>query len=389
MSTIIYKELAYGSKPVRVLIDEGGTIWLCAYDICRVMSRPQFMCTNPIHTMCPSAVKLKFDPRREAMWAIRRKDVAKYFYLIKNESSHTARTYKQVVEWTEGLTPEVIVNASGVTHKTVKAAQNKTSSSEITVFQYNGTNISFLIGEGTTINATEMAQAFNKSVYDWTRQKSAKEFVKALSAVKGIPCSALIQTVRGGNEQDQQGTWMHEDVAIEFARWLSPAFAIWCNDRIKELLSHGMTAMPKTLDEMIDNPDLVIGMAMRLKEERAAKELAQRERAEALQELSATSNRLSIATPKANYYDAVIEARELYTTLQLAGELGMCYRTLRCKLAKLGVVTTEKGPAILTSGHEDWGEMVMTPGPKKCEFLKWNKLGREKIFALINPELPT
>lgn len=30
---------------------------------------------------------------------------------------------------------------------------------------------------------------------------------------------------------------MHEDVAIEFARWLSPLFSIWCNDRIKELIT--------------------------------------------------------------------------------------------------------------------------------------------------------
>lgn len=50
-----------------------------------------------------------------------------------------------------------------------------------------------------------------------------------------IPVSALIQTVRGGN--GEQGTWMHEDAALEFARWLSPKFAIWCNRRIKELLT--------------------------------------------------------------------------------------------------------------------------------------------------------
>lgn len=339
--------------------------------------------------MCPSAVKLKFEPKRDAMWGIMRKDVAKYFYLVKNENQYTARAYKAIVEWAESLTKEIIINAEGVTHKTATTTEGKPQSSEITVFQYNGTNISFLSGENITVNATEIASAFNKSVADWTRQKSTKEFVNTLSAVKGIPTSALIQVVRGGNEQEKQGTWMHEDVAIEFARWLSPAFAIWCNDRIKELLGHGFTAMPKTLDEMINDPDLVIGMAQKLKEERAAKELAQKERAEALQQLSHTSNQLAAATPKADYYDAIIESRDLYTTLQLAGELGMCYRTLRCKLAKLGVVTTEKGPAILSSGHEDWGEMVITPGPKRCEYLKWNKLGREKIFALINPELPT
>lgn len=39
---------------------------------------------------------------------------------------------------------------------------------------------------------------------------------------------------------------MHEDVALEFARWLSPAFAIWCNDRIKELLMNGTVSTGTT-----------------------------------------------------------------------------------------------------------------------------------------------
>lgn len=41
---------------------------------------------------------------------------------------------------------------------------------------------------------------------------------------------------------------MHEDVALEFARWLSPAFAIWCNDRIKELLLTGKASIPSRSD---------------------------------------------------------------------------------------------------------------------------------------------
>ena len=54
----------------------------------------------------------------------------------------------------------------------------------------------------------------------------------------------FVVTKRGGDKHAEQGTWMHEDVALEFARWLSPEFAIWCNDRIKELLTMGMTATP-------------------------------------------------------------------------------------------------------------------------------------------------
>lgn len=86
-----------------------------------------------------------------------------------------------------------------------------------------------------TVNATQMAKPFGKLVGGWLRLESTKEFLNALSADMRIHTSALIQTVKGGN--GEQGTWMHEDVALEFARWLSPKFAIWCNRRIKELLT--------------------------------------------------------------------------------------------------------------------------------------------------------
>lgn len=87
------------------------------------------------------------------------------------------------------------------------------------------------------VNATEMAKPFGKLVGDWLRLKATTEFTEALSADMHIPISALIQVVKGGNSE--QGTWLHEDVALEFARWLSPSFAIWCNKRIKELLQYG------------------------------------------------------------------------------------------------------------------------------------------------------
>ncbi len=136
-------------------------------------------------------------------------------------------------------------------------------------FDYNGTIIHFSKGDNVMVNATEMAKPFGKLVGDWLRLKTTTEFADALSADMQIPISALIQVVKGGN--NEQGTWMHEDVALEFARWLSPAFAIWCNKRIKELLQYGMTATQPTLEQMINNPDLVISLATQLKSEREEK----------------------------------------------------------------------------------------------------------------------
>lgn len=143
-------------------------------------------------------------------------------------------------------------------------------STTIQNFSYKGSNISFANGKNVMVNATEMAKSFGKYPKDFLVNKQTKEFLSSLSAVRGISPTELVKVVQGGDPQ-MQGTWMHEDVALEFARWLSPSFAIWCNDRIKELLKYGMTATQPTLDEMVNNPDLVIRMATQLKQEREEK----------------------------------------------------------------------------------------------------------------------
>lgn len=109
--------------------------------------------------------------------------------------------------------------------------------SDIQIFKYNGNGVTFRKGNSVMVNATEMAKPFGKLAKDWLSNKSTKEFISTLSAVRTIPLTELVVVKQGGN--GEQGTWLHEDVAVEFARWLSPAFAIWCNDRIKELLANG------------------------------------------------------------------------------------------------------------------------------------------------------
>lgn len=144
------------------------------------------------------------------------------------------------------------------------------------VFNYNGSPITFQIGEATMVNATEMAKPFGKVPKDWLRTSPSKEFISSLSAVRHICPTDLVQVKQGGNDRNAQGTWLHEDVALEFARWLSPAFAIWCNDRIKELLRHGMTATPQTLDAILNDPDTMIRALQALKSEREKVEQANR-----------------------------------------------------------------------------------------------------------------
>ena len=79
------------------------------------------------------------------------------------------------------------------------------------------------------VNATQMAKAFGhgKEPKYWLATQAAKDFIDALSEARNLALADLQQVVCGG---DANGTWFHEDVALEYARWLSPKFAIWCND---------------------------------------------------------------------------------------------------------------------------------------------------------------
>lgn len=137
------------------------------------------------------------------------------------------------------------------------------------IFQYNGSPITFQKGDSVMVNATEMAKPFGKRCNDFLSTKQTKELISSLSAKTGIPATGLVTVNQGGNNQ---GTWMHEDLALVFAQWLSPDFYLWCNDRIKELLQYGMTATQPTLEQMINNPDLVISLATQLKSEREEKQ---------------------------------------------------------------------------------------------------------------------
>lgn len=181
------------------------------------------------------------------------------------------------------------------------------------VYDYKGSQISFMSGNNVMINATQMAKPFGKRPIDWLQNQSSIEYLNELSKVRKSTLADLVQVMKGGNNP---GTWMHEDVALEFARWLSPSFAIWCNDRIKELLQHGITATQPTLEQIISNPDLVIKLATQLKQERAEKE-------ELEQQAIIQSEQLKVAAPKVQYVDIVLHSVNTYTTTQIAKELGM------------------------------------------------------------------
>lgn len=228
------------------------------------------------------------------------------------------------------------------------------------------------------VNATEMAKPFGKSTKDWLRLKSTKDLIDTLSAVRQISLTGLVFVNQGGGSQ---GTWMHEDVAMEFARWLSPKFAIWCNDRIKELLTKGTTSIAH-----LSRKDLAL-MVVQAEEEKERLMLTNERQQATIEQQNAV---IKEQAPKVSYYDETLQSVNTLTTTQIAKELGLDAPKLNQKLKQAGVIFRQSGMWMLRQPYSSWNmtatrtqTYTRSDGSKGTSiYTVWNERGRRFIHAL-------
>lgn len=102
-------------------------------------------------------------------------------------------------------------------------------------------------------DATLMCQKYGKNVNDFFRLKSTKAYLDELSLDTGIAVSNLVETILGKGVQ--QGTWVHPQVALKLAAWLSPRFEVWVFKVIKKLFEQGKVELEEeisVLNEMLE-----------------------------------------------------------------------------------------------------------------------------------------
>lgn len=79
--------------------------------------------------------------------------------------------------------------------------------------------------EGNSLRATAMCKAVGKQYGDYSRLAVTSAFLQELSRSTGIPVDHLAFTTTTG-PNDERGTWVHPDVAINLGQWCSPKFAV-------------------------------------------------------------------------------------------------------------------------------------------------------------------
>ncbi len=107
------------------------------------------------------------------------------------------------------------------------------------------------------LNATVMCKAGNKLFADYIRLDSTKEFIRAyikefkkelnvVDSDMGYPITTLVNSKKGGKNQ---GTWIHPELAIDLARWISPKFAVKVIRIVHKYASNDLTLIQDIVEK--------------------------------------------------------------------------------------------------------------------------------------------
>lgn len=220
-------------------------------------------------------------------------------------------------------------------------------------FSYNGNEVLFDIKDDVMVNATQLAKIYGKRPNDYLSLPATNQLISAITRKYGIAENQLVRTERGGMAP---GTWMHRLIVVDFCQWLDIDLKLWCTEKLDELMRYGMTATQPTLEQMINNPDLVISLATQLKNEREEKARLEQEK----KQLEEENAKLK---PKADFAEAAFKAEGKVDIGQAAKilNLGFGRNTLFKKLKEVGVFFKDRNEPKQKYIDAGYFEMTLLP----------------------------
>lgn len=163
-----------------------------------------------------------------------------------------------------------------------------------------------------------------------------------------------------------------------FKKWIT-------SEVLPSIRRHGMYATKQTVEEMLENPDVLIATLQNLKKEREEKE-----RLQIQNELQ--DKQLKISAPKVEYYDNVLQSNSTYTTNQIAKELGMSAIGLNSELNDLKIQYKQSGTWLLYARYQNQGytktkthSFTDNHGNHQTSMSTvWTEKGRKFVHSLVD-----
>jgi very-short-patch-repair endonuclease len=108
--------------------------------------------------------------------------------------------------------------------------------SNIITLSTQNQQITFQRAEDGYINATALCQNAGKQIGHYNANQQTKDFLVELANTLNIPVEQLVKITKGGNKQQEQGTWVHPLVFKHLFLWLSNALSEKDIKTIQDLL---------------------------------------------------------------------------------------------------------------------------------------------------------
>jgi prophage antirepressor-like protein len=146
---------------------------------------------------------------------------------------------------------------------------------------------------------------------------------------------------------------------------------------LKSIRKHGAYMTPKTIEEALLNPDTIIKLATKLKEEQAIN----RKQQQIIGELK----------PKADYTDTILKNKGLVTITQIAKDYGMSGQAMNKILYDLEIQYKQSGQWLLYREHQGKGythsetvEITRSNGMPDIKMnTKWTQKGRLFLYEVL------
>ena len=242
--------------------------------------------------------------------------------------------------------------------------------------------------------------------------KDVAEWIDYAKTSKGaFNVAMMLQTIDEGEKlvskilisgQNRQMWFLTEDGLYEVLMQSTKPIAKQCKKGVKEILKsvrkHGAYITPQKIDEILSDPDLIIKLAIQLKEERKQKALLQEqnhvyqsEHRRLVRLQHEQVELLEVQAPKVEYADNILNSATTYTTTQIAKELGLSAQHLNFTLKSHGVIEKKGGIWTATDTYVGKGYLTVKSYPYRGSSARertnfgtvWTEAGRMFIHSLI------
>lgn len=246
---------------------------------------------------------------------------------------------------------------------------------EIMIKEFDGNKVEIIEINGQVLfnpydvgKCLELAEG---TVRDHISKFNSKQVVKLKNSVAG---STNIRKLNNAGENFLTESGVYK-LVFKSRKPDAEKFTDWVTDEVlPSILKHGTYMTDKVLANTLDDPDFIISLATKLKEERLAKQkLAQQ-----IEELK----------PKAEYLDNILENQSLILVKQIAKDYGMSAIKFNRMLKDLKVQYKANEQWVLYSPYDSEGYAhSRTYKPQNSENVymntEWTQKGRLFLYHLL------